>query len=418
LLSNLYRSGRLSQYLLWLACSAGVVGLLAARAVVALSPAVGVLAALANPQLTRTWRQYFRNGAALRAALLYLLVLCSGLYTSNLAGWRHELFRLLPWLVVPFAFAVAVPLSGRHRLAVGSLFVVGVASVGLATLGHYYLRLGASTPNFMQNQSVQAITRVFHIHFGIMLALAACWGVLLGRQLGKPTWMRWLLWAAAASAAITLHLLAYRTGLLALYATLVAEVLYQVLARRQFRLSMLLLVGVGVGVAVASQLKPIQERLQATYWDIVQYEEGHDLNNLSASRRLVAWQTAEVIATQHPWVGVGAADVESAMLAQYTWRDYGLRQQNRAMTHNQYLHYLVGGGIVGLSLWLVVLLWPLMQPMQRQNPYLRQFVFILGVAMFVDSLLELQIGYNLFVFGYGFLVVAGERNKCHPQLSQ
>lgn len=418
MLSNLYRSGRLSQYLLWLACAAGVVGLLATRALVALSPIVGVLAALANPQLAQSWRNYLRNGAALRAAALYLLVLSSGLYTSNLAVWQHELFRLLPWLVVPFAFAVAVPLSSHQRLVVGSLFVVGASSVGLATLGHYYLQLGSSAPNFMQNQSVQAITKVFHIHFGIMLALAGCWGILLGRQPGLPTWARWVLWLAAAGAVATLHLLAYRTGLLAFYSALLAEALYQVVARRQLRLSLLLLLGIGVALAVASQLKPIQDRLEATHWDIEQYEEGHDLNNLSASRRLVAWQTAKVIAAQHPWVGVGTADVENAMLAQYSWRDYGLQQQNRAMTHNQYLHYLVGGGILGLSLWLVVLLWPLMQPTQRQNPYLRQFVFILGVAMFVDSLLELQIGYNLFVFGYGFLVVAGERNKRHLQVSQ
>jgi O-antigen ligase len=388
------------------------------RAVVALSPVVGILAALANPQLSQTWRNYFRNGAAIRAALLYLLLLGSGLYTSNTAVWRHELFRLLPWLVVPFAFAVAVPLSGRQRLAVGSLFVVGATSVGLATLGHYYLHLGGSTPNFIQNQSVPAITRVFHIHFGVMLALAACWGVLLSRQQGAPGWARWMLWVTASGAVVTLHLLAYRTGLLAFYVAILAEVLYQVIARRRLRLGIGLLVGVGVALAIASQLKPIQDRLLATHWDIEQYEEGHDLNNLSASRRLVAWQTAQVIATQHPWLGVGPADVENAMLAQYTWRDYGLQQQNRAMTHNQYLHYLVGGGMLGLSLWLTVLLWPLMQPRQRQNPYLRQFVLILGVAMFVDSLLELQIGYNLFVFGYGFLVVAGEQNPRLLQRSQ
>jgi O-antigen ligase len=418
LLSNLYRSGRLSQYLLWLACSAGVVGLLATRAVVALSPAVGVLAALANPQIAKAWRNYFRNSAAMRASLLYVLLLVSGLYTSDIPVWHHELFRLLPWLAVPFAFAVAVPLSGRQRLAVGGLFVVGAASIGLATLGHFYLQLGGPTPNFIQNQSVPAITRVFHIHFGVMLALAACWGILLGRQPSLPAWARWVLWAAASAAVVTLHLLAYRTGLLAFYTALLAEVLYQIVARHKLRLGIGLLGGVGVALALAGQLKPIQDRIQATHWDIEQYEEGHDLNNLSASRRLVAWQTAKVIATQHPWLGVGPADVENAMLAQYNWRDYGLQQQNRAMTHNQYLHYLVGGGIVGLGLWLVVLLGPLVQPRQRQNPYLREFVLILGVAMFVDSLLELQIGYNLFVFSYGFLVVAGEQNKHHLHLSQ
>jgi O-antigen ligase len=408
LLITLYRSGRLSQYLLWLACSAGVVGLLATRAVVALSPIVGVLAALANPDLPRAWRNYFRNGAALRAALLYLLLLASGLYTSNMSVWQHELFRLLPWLVVPLSFAVAVPLGGQQRYAVGSLFVVGAAGVGLATLVGYYRRAEGWVSDFAVNQSVPSITKVFHIHFGLMLALAACWGYLLSRQAG-PRWARGGLLLAAAMAVLTLHLLAYRTGLLALYTALLVEALYQVLVRRHVGVGLALLVGIVLALGLASRLKPIRERLDATKWDMEQYEYGGDLNTLSVGRRLVAWQTARVIITQHPLLGVGPADVEPAMLAQYNWRDYGLRRQNWAMTHNQYIQYLVGGGLLGLGLWLAVLLWPLTQPTQRQNPYLRQFVFMLGIAMLGDSLLELQIGYNLFVFGYGFLVVAGER---------
>ena len=399
----------MSQYLLWLACSAGVVGLLATRAVVALSPVVGVLAVLTNPDLPRAWRNYFRNGAALRAALIYLLLVVSGLYTSNMPVWHHELFRLLPWLVVPLAFAVAVPLSGAQRYAVGSLFVASAAVIGLATLVHYYQQGQSWVSEFAVNQSTPSITKVFHIHFGLMLALAACWGYLLSRQAGSPRWVRAALLVAAAAAALTLHLLAYRTGLLAFYAALLVEILYQILVRRHVRLGLAILVGMALALGLASRLKPIQERLDATLWDVEQYEHGRDLNTLSVGRRLVAWQTARVIIGQHPWLGVGAADVEPAMLAQYDWRDYGLRPQNWAMTHNQYIHYLVGGGLLGLGLWLAVLIWPFMQPAQRQNPYLRQFMLMLGIAMLGDSLLELQIGYNLFVFGYGFLVVAGER---------
>ena len=78
-LAQLYRSGRLSQSLLWLACLAGVAGLLASRALVAVSPAAAVLAALLNPDWRAGWRHYWRNGAARRAALLYILLLVSGL---------------------------------------------------------------------------------------------------------------------------------------------------------------------------------------------------------------------------------------------------------------------------------------------------------------------------------------------------
>ncbi|HEX8328277.1 MAG TPA: hypothetical protein VF629_12100 [Hymenobacter sp.] len=134
-----YYSGRLSQHLLWLACLAGAAGLLAARALVALAPVVGVLAALANPNVRRDWPQYLRNGAAMRAAAVVVFLLLSGLYTSEWATWRHELFRNLPWLGVPLAFTLAVPLTARQRLAVGYLFVLGTAAVGLATLGQYLM---------------------------------------------------------------------------------------------------------------------------------------------------------------------------------------------------------------------------------------------------------------------------------------
>ena len=90
---------------------------------------------------------------------------------------------------------------------------------------------------------------------------------------------------------------------------------------------------------------------------------------------------------------------------------YGLRRANRVMVHNEYLHQLLAGGVVGLGLWLAVLFWPLAQPKQRRNPYIWHFVAVLGVAMLVDTVLELQIGFNLFVFGYGFFGGGGRTTR-------
>ena len=103
-----------------LACLAGIAGLLASRALIAIAPIVGVVAALANPELRRALPGYFRNGAAMRAAAGVVFLLISGGYTTNLLVWRHELFRDLTWLAVPLAFALAVPLTRGQRLAVGS----------------------------------------------------------------------------------------------------------------------------------------------------------------------------------------------------------------------------------------------------------------------------------------------------------
>lgn len=107
--------------------------------------------------------------------------------------------------------------------------------------------------------------------------------------------------------------------------------------------------------------------------------------------------------------GVGPDDAGAVILAQ---GDNDLRQHNGALTHRQHVHYLS----LAVGCWAWTYSWPyyyglLVQPTQRQNPYLQQFVLITGVVMLFGSLLELRIDSNLFVFAYGFLIVVGEQKS-------
>jgi O-antigen ligase len=405
-----YLSGRLSQHLLWLAAVAGVAGLLSARFLVALAPVVGVLAVLANPHVLRDWRLYVRNGAAMRAAAIPGFLLLSAAYTSAWPVWEHELFRSLTWLGVPLAFTLAVPLAARQRLTVGALFVLGTAAVGLATLGQYLLHPAAANEAIRIGQNMQAVTRIFHVPFGVMLAQTFFWGLLLRREALAGPWLRRALLGAALVAAVTLHVLAYRTGLVVLYAGALAYVGWLLLARRRWAvgLSLLLLLALGPWLAYKA-LESVRQRVGATVWDVQQYTLGHDINNYSLARRLAAIETASRIVGQHWLLGVGPADTHDALQAQYRWHDFGLKPANRVEVHNQYLEALLGGGVVGLGLWLAVLLWPLIRPRLRRNPYIVFFIVTQATVMMTADMLSLQIGLNLFVFGYGFLVVAGER---------
>ena len=406
---QLYLSGRLSQYLLLLACVAGIAGLLASRALIAIAPIVGVVAAMANPGLRRALPHYFRNGAAMRAAAVPAFLLFTGLYTSDWPVWRHELFRDLTWLAVPLAFTLAVPLVGWQRRAVGSAFVLGTVAVGLATLGQYLLNPAAANEAIRIGQNMPAITHVFHISFGVMLALAFFGALLLRRDRRAGPLLRTVLLAAAVAAALTLHILAYRTGLLMLYTGLLAAGL-RLLIRRNLAVGIALLLALGVGPWLAYQsLESVRQRISSSIWDVQQFTLGHDINDYSLARRLAAIKTVGAIAGEHWLLGVGPADTRAAMKAQYEWKDFGLRPGNQVEVHNQYLQALLGGGLVGLLLLLAVLLWPLRHGWARRSPSIGFFILIQATVMLVDAPLDLQVGLNLFVFGYGFLVVATER---------
>ncbi|MDO7852170.1 O-antigen ligase family protein [Hymenobacter convexus] len=406
-----YLSGRLSQYLLLLACMVGIAGLLSSRALVAIAPIVGVVAALANPDLRRDWRGYFRNGSAMRAAAMVVFLLMSALYTSEWPVWQHELFRSLVWLGVPLAFAVAVPLAGWQRLAVGSTFVLATAAVGLATLGNYLLDPASANEAIRIGQNVPAITHVFHISFGLMLALAFFWGLLLRRDERAGPLLRAALLAAAVAAALTLHVLAYRTGLLVLYVGLLAVAL-RLLGRRHWALGAGVLVLLALGPLVAYKVLPsVQERVKSSIWDVQKYTLKQDMNDYSLARRLAAIETATNIINENWLLGVGPADTHAAMLRQYAWHDFGLRPANRIEVHNQYLSTLLGGGLLGFALLLVLLLWPLAKPWARRHPAIIFFLLAQATTMLVDAVFDLQTGLNFFVFGYGFLIVAAERQN-------
>ncbi|WP_201982271.1 O-antigen ligase family protein [Hymenobacter rubidus] len=410
-MQQLYQSGRLSQYLLLLACLAGVAGLLASRAFIAIAPIVGVVAALANPALRHSLPNYFRNGAAMRAAAVIVFLLLTGLYTSEWAIWRHELFRDLTWLAVPLAFTLAVPLAGWQCLAVGSLFVLGTAAVGAATLVGYLLNPAAGNEAIHIGQNIPAITHIFHIAFGVMLALAFFGGILLRRHALAGPVLRGALVGAASVAVITLHVLAYRTGLLVLYTGLLAVALRLLLSRnRVLGLGVLALLVLGPWLAY-KLLPSVHERVQGTRWDIEQFNERHDINEYSLARRLAALETASHIVGQHWLLGVGPADTHAAMMEQYDWKSFDLRPENRVEVHNQYVQALLGGGLVGLALLLALLAWPFTQRWARRDAAVSLFLLIQATAMLVDAVLDLQFGLNLFVFGYGFLVVAGERRS-------
>ncbi|TYZ13338.1 hypothetical protein FY528_02705 [Hymenobacter lutimineralis] len=418
--AKLYRQGRLSQYLLLLACLAGVTGLLASRALIALSPLVGVAAALTNPDLRRQWARYKKLRTVWFPALLYGFWWVSAVYTSDWTVWRHEVYRQLPLLGVPLAFGLSVPLSARQRQWVAGGFLGGTALVALGTIARYAQQHTFTNDTFGLGPSLPSITGIFHIHFSLMLALAALvGGVFLYTRKSAPDFQRLLAAGAVLICVGALHILAYRTGLLVFYAILCIDTLVVLLFRRRWVLGLGLLLLLLLGPPAAYHTLPaVRNRVAATLFDIEQFTLHHDINNYSLSKRLAAWHTALALVRQQPWVGVAPADVRSAMMAQYAQHSFGLLPANRVMIHNQYLHQLVGGGVLGLSLWLLVLFGPLLQPGRWQNAYVYHFLLLHAVAILADSLLELQISFNLFVFCYGFLLVAAERRWLTDSLAE
>lgn len=385
-----------------------ILALFTSRALISLSPLVLVLAAVLNRDWRPGWRAYWRNPVALVPAALYALLLVSIVGTTDLAEWRHQAFRQLLLVAVPLAIAVAPPLPARYRAALVGWWLAVGTTVAAATLGYFLRHRAAIEESISRSKTQTAVTGIGHIYFGVMLALCTLYGleIACGPARGCSRRVRLLAGLAALVCGLTMHLLAYRTGLVALYGALAVGVVQTLIVRRRVAVGLLMVVGlIATPVAAYYALPSVQRRVGQTFDDLDRFRSGQDINEYSLSQRLAAWHTAGTLVRQHWLLGVGQADVRQVMDEQYEQQNFGLRPENRILPHNQYLQYLLGGGVLAVALLLALLLLPVLAGPTRTDPFVRHLMAAVGFALLFDSVLEVQYGLNPFVLHYAVLVV-------------
>ncbi len=393
---------------LFFGCAMYMLGVFTSRALTSLSPLLLVLAAVLNRDRGIYWREYRRNPVALIPAALYGLVVLSALYTENWQEWRHQVFRQSILIVVPLAIGLAPPLPTRYRQALVAWWLAVGTAVAAGTLVHFFRHKEAIEESILRSKTQSAITGVGHIYFSVMLAFTALYGLEVAFaptcRFGRAG--RWAAGVAAVVCVVTLHLLAYRTGLVALYGALAVGVIRLVVVQRRFLVGGLLIVGLVAAPLVAYRtITSVERRVAQTNDDLNRFRSRQDINEYSLSQRLAAWYTAGTLVSQHWLLGVGPADVRQVMDEQYARESFGLRPENRILPHNQYLQHLLGGGIVALLLLLAMLGLPLVAEPTRTVPMVRNLMAVVGFGLFFDSMFEVQFGLNPFVLHYAILVV-------------
>ncbi len=389
-----------------------LIGLFFSRALLSGVPSLLFIFMLTRGNLKDSWQRLKQNRSALGIMAIYGLLVISILYTEEYSNWLRQLFRYLSLLLLPAAGALAPSLGKKQLYILLGLFLLLTTAIAIGTMGQYLLNIEAQNQLIIHSQNPPTINKIFHIHFGIMMALAIFFGVYLYRS-PLVCWHKTEKYVALGCVVIlfiSIHVLAYRTGLLALYGTLLFKIYGLVQSQKRYLLGgalFILLVMVPLGAYYA--LESVQLRVENTRRDIRQYTNQRDINYYSISQRLAAWETALEVIKRNWLVGVGPADIKREMQRQYDVKDFGLKEENQVMIHNQYLHILMGSGIVGLLLFLFALIYPFRRLAWQKDFCATSFLLVMGAAMLVDSFFELQRGLNLFAFFYMLLIVMKEQ---------
>lgn len=319
-------------------------------------------------------------------------------WSADKGEWNAHLQVKLPFLLLPLSFGL-LPQFTKKQLR---LYTWGLALIMLSGVGYSLsFMLREDFTQLMLKYKVYAYvlrTPVYndHIAFSAAVAASIAWIIYYLPSI-KEKWEQRILAVIGLLLAIYLHILAAKTGLVALYILLIAFIVYK--ARKNVIKAGLLLASViGILALAIWALPTLRERVAyiSVTWRSYQMGERHGI--YSDAGRIISYDIALRSIAEHPVAGVGAGDVLHAMKRGYASWYPDVPEEQKLWPHNQWLTCAMAAGIPAIILFTIWLLAPLRHLRRnRGGAFLLIVWLMLLVPLMVDVFLEVQFGVAVFL---------------------
>ncbi len=342
-----------------------------------------------------------QNKALLALLGIFFLYLISGLWSENLVYWVDRVRMKLPFLALPFGFAALQNLKYKDYQHLLYAFFWLIAAICIGILGIYLTDFQNLNEAYRAGNVLP--TPVHHIRFSLMTVYSFALGLYF---LEKSFFVRFQQEKVAVLVLtlflfVFLHILAVRSGLLALYVVLIYQFVRYIIRSKKY--------WVGIGIAVfllafaASAfyfIPTLQNKVGYTVYNLKRFKKNDRLATLSDSKRIATIEAAIVEGSKHWLIGVGIGEVQDVTTA-YLEKHYPPIANLGIIPHNQYLFVWLGVGTIGLLVFMVLFLYPLFYKRAYRNAQFASLYLIVLSSFLVEHTIEVQIGSafcTLFIF--------------------
>lgn len=346
-------------------------------------------------------------------AIPFLLVVLSMPYSED---WDYLIERLrikLPFLILPFAFAVTPPLKRKELHLIGFAFIGIMLTVAAYVLFNYFNNYEIINLRITQGKPIPTPSN--HIRFSLSVAIA----VLVSGAFTSHFYNKKNKVLAGVFGLVTLflvifiHILSVRSGLLALYAAIGSMTLLWIWKSKKWLLGSTVLLGLIALPFLALQFVPsLQKKAQYAQEDLKGMLSGNT-KSYSDGERLISWRAAFQIIKENPIIGVGAGDLKQEMKNKY------IEQGNPEMfkrPHCQWISIAVANGIIGVILFAIGFFVPLFSRKNYQVYLLLALHIIFFLSLLPENTFENNYGVSLWLFALliGLNYVDGQRSQAIP----
>ena len=360
---------------------------------------IGLLAlALFDKNIKHTFQQYVHAPAFLAITGVFFIYLLSGIYSDDLGYFGDRMRIKLPFLILPFAFVGFPKLSERtyHSLLLFFFYFMSIICISLSA--NYFLQYEHFNQLYKEGQIMP--TPIQHIRFSLLVVVAIAIGVYLSlkKMVIRYDWEKGVLIGLSAFLVLFLHLLAVRSGLVALYSLFLLYVVYFIFYYKKYALAAGLLVGgILMATIAVTSVPTIKNKVGYMRYSIDLFLKNENIRELSDSRRLGSIQAGIAIGKENPILGTGVGDIRKDS-NDYLKNNYPELADLGLLPHNQYVFVFAATGFVGLLLFLFCTIYPFFPNKAFTDLFFCSVQVIYFSSFLSEHTLEAQIGTASYIF--------------------
>ena len=343
-------------------------------------------------------RQWVRNKWWLLGVLWVAMYALTYFWSHNKAEWDIRWQTKFPFLLLPLAFQFMPRFTSRQLQVITIL--IALPLLGGVAYSLYYL---VSNPSYYITQYrfsgiLPTLPKYDHIRASLIVALFVVWGVYVWPFLGNAR-MKWFVAVCIAILVVYLHILAVKSGLVALYLFLIGWSLYMVFSKKMIIGLMIILALPVVFLLAKSYVPTFRERINYISYTIFMAKHGDQTGRFGDISRLYSYALAIDLIKQHPWQGVGTGDMQAEMDTSYARSYPEVPASARLLPHNQFLTVGLGCGIPTMLLFITWMFMPLGALKRNRASFFFFMVWLIVFAhMLIEPVFEVQLGVFVCLF--------------------
>ncbi len=326
-------------------------------------------------------------------SVLFVPFIFSVFYSYNVERGITYLIRILPLLILPLSFAILQPENKRTiiRSFIPAFVVTNAIYIILMLL--YILQLGYLRSEHDLYYYYSFITYEFY-HIGDHPIYLSVQFVLAFFLLVHSKFFNKIQKTILFSVLLFGLFFLARKGVILSFIIILPLYLGTIIKSKAVLIGSISVVAL---VFLAFMFVPEIKNRYAELWD----KEGVKKSETSSTGiRLILWENSLELIKESPFFGYGIGDNQELFARQMESKGYFILANKKSNCHNQYLQFLLSIGIIGLSFFLLSVLW-LFSFFYKNKVHLGLAVVLFFLMVFIsESFLERQNGiitYALFI---------------------